>query len=814
MSDLPSGRWFWWRWSLRDLRSHWVAVVAIAIIVAIGVGVYAGLGSTATWRRVSNDASFETLAMHDLRVSLSPGTFTDEGTLSEAIAGIDGIDATMERIVVDSQVEVGAGAAATLAQARVVGMDLAPTAGVDRLWVAEGSRPDEVGTAGPVGVLEAKFADALGLPSDGSLIIAGGQVVRYSGLGMIPEDFYYEGPEGTILSHGDMAPIYLPLTTAQSVSGRPNQVNELVITLDEGADPEAVVAELSSAIESRSLGAVITSREDEFAVRVLYDDIETDQRFWNALAGLVFAAAALGAFNLINRIVEAQRREIGIGMALGVPRRFLAIRPMLIGAEVAVIGVIGGVGVGLLVADAMRDLLASFLPLPDYRTPFQIGFFAQAALVGAAVPLVASAIPTIRAVSVEPIEAIQTGHLHASASRTTDWTGRLRLPGSTFAQMPLRNVMRTPRRTILTALGVGAAVTALVGVLGLLDSFGRSIDDVSEELAKGDPDRLLVQFDTFYPEDSPSVTAISALSEVGDVDTGLRLPAVGLGEHPEDDLDLLVELVDFDSAQWTPTITDSSGPPEDGIVLAAKAAADLGVEVGDMIDVRHPRRTDTGGFALVESSVVVSGIQANPMRTFAFMDRSMAPLFGLEGAVNFAHVHPHDGVEVTVVQRAMFGLPGVASTQGVTRIGEGFDEALGQFVGILVIAAVAVMVLALLIAFNGTRITIDERRREHATMRAFGLPVRTIMRMVIVESMIIGVLATIIGVVVGAVFVRWMLQSLATTTLPDLGITSYIAPTTMLSALVVGVLAVSIAPLFLVRRLATMSVPDTLRVME
>ena len=43
----------------------------------------------------------------------------------------------------------------------------------------------------------------------------------------------------------------------------------------------------------------------------------------------------------------------------------------------------------------------------------------------------------------------------------------------------------------------------------------------------------------------------------------------------------------------------------------------------------------------------------------------------------------------------------------------------------------AVVALALLIAFNATRITVEERRREHATMQAFGLPVRTVLGIVV-----------------------------------------------------------------------------------
>ena len=97
-------------------------------------------------------------------------------------------------------------------------------------------------------------------------------------------------------------------------------VNDAVIVLVDGTDRDAVAAELTEAISGLGASATVSSRDDADAVRVLYEDIDNDQRFWNALSALVLFAAALAAFNLINRIVEAQRREIGIGMALGVPR--------------------------------------------------------------------------------------------------------------------------------------------------------------------------------------------------------------------------------------------------------------------------------------------------------------------------------------------------------------------------------------------------------------------------------------------------------------------------------------------------------------
>jgi putative ABC transport system permease protein len=793
-----------------------VAVTSIALVIAIGIGVYAGLGSTSAWRRESNDRSFASLGMHDLRVALSPGTFAREGTLAEAARGIgDGgsLVAVAERLVLDSQVEASTDSAPVLVAARIVGMDFRAGPAIDAVWIRDGTAPPTSATA-PVAILETKFADDRGLPSQGSLTLAGGRRIRYSGLGAIPEDFFYEGPKGSILSQGELAPVYLPLAAAQDIAGHPGLVNDLVVRLAEGADRDRIQTQLSRAIDRLGVSAAVTTRDDADAVRVLYEDITNEQRFWNALAGLVLASAALAAFNLISRLVEAQRREIGIGMALGVPRWRLAVRPLLVGLQIALLGTLAGIVVGLIVGRAMQGLLASLLPLPIHRTPFQFGVFGQAAALGLAIPIVASAIPVWRAVRVEPITAIRTGHLTARSSRLTDWTGRLRLPGSSVTLMPLRNLLRTPRRTLLTAISVGAAITALVAVLGMLDSFGHTIDRVGAEFTKASPDRVLIQLDTFHPAGSSVVAAVRDAPSVGAVDAGLRLPATAGALDGSEDLELLVGLIDVDRARWAPTIETSTGSIDDGIVLSRKAAEDLGVGVGDTLTLRHPVRLTPTSFSLIESRIPVSGIHANPLRVFAYMDIGRAGLFGLEGETNILDAYPAKGASRADLQRAVFDLPGVTSSQAVARISEGFDEALAQFVGFLVITAVAVLALALLIAFNATRITVDERRREHATMRAFGIPVRTIVSVVVRESVLVGIIATAIGIGTGVLFLDWLLESLASTTLPDLGIDRYLSPTSLVVAAVIGIVAVAAAPLFLIRRIRRMNIPDTLRVVE
>jgi putative ABC transport system permease protein len=807
----------WWRWSMRDLRQHLVAVVTIGVVIAIGIGVYAGLGSSSVWRRTSNDASFGQVRMHDLRVALGPGTFVATGELLELVGRAEhagSIDAATERLVVDSQIDASTPDEAILVTARLIGTALDDADAVDQVWLASGTRPPD-DPADPSLLLESKFAEYYDLPVTGRVTIAGGAEVGYTGFGTAPEEFSVTGQQGAIMAEADLANLYTHLDVAQALAGREAAVNDLVITVAPGADRDLLQREIEALLDdpASGIGATVTTREEADAYRLLYEDIDNDQKIWNALSALVLLAAALAAFNLISRIVEAQRREIGIGMALGLRRRQLAIRPVLIGLQVGLVGALLGIGVGMLLAEAMRRMLEDMLPLPQYLTPFQTGIYLRGVLLGVVPPLVASVIPVWRAVRVQPIEAIRTGHLAASTGRLANWSGRIRVPGSSMSQMPLRNLLRSPRRTLLTAVGVGAAITALVATLGMLDSFFATVDVGVAEITQDEPDRVTVSLDTFHPTDSAEVQMIVSRPEVGAADTTLRLPAT-LPNAGGEDIDVVIELLDLDEAIWSPTVLDESpGGADSGLLLAEKAAADLGVRPGDRVSFRH-LRLDDGRWSFTTSELTVAGLHPNPVRNFVYLDERHADLFGMAGTTNGLQTTPAGGYTTGDLQKAVFSLPGVTSAQPIGRVGEMFDEALEQFVGFLYMTAAAVLLLALLIALNSTRISVDERRREHATMLAFGIPPRSVLWLVVRESIVVGCLATALGLFGGYLGMQWMLGSITSNSLPDIGVIASISWTTYLAAFTVGIVAVSLAPVFLVRRIERMNLPDTLRVME
>ncbi len=798
----------WVRWSLRDLRRRWVLVTAIATIIALGTGTYAGLLGTSQWRRLSNDASFALLHTHDLRVALPQGATAAEGRLLGLVSGIAhaaDVSAARERLVVPTQI---AGPGDLLVAGQLVGTDAREGPAVDAVSVATGRSLTAADDGQSTVVVEATFArkNNLGVPA--ALTISGGGQLTVVGTGQSPEYFLVTGGQGGLpfLGQQSFGVLFASLHTAQRATGLAGQVNDLVLTLRPGADRAVVQRELGLALDTAqpALAGTVTTRDDIDAYRILYDDIDGDAQLWRIIALLVLLGAAFTALNLTTRVVEAQRRETGIGMALGVPSWQLALRPLLFGAQVAVLGVGLGMLAGWAIGIPLRGVFTDMLPLPIWRTPLQVGVFAQAAVLGFALPFAAVAWPVWRALRVQPVQAIRVGHLAARGGGLAPLLRRLPLPGRGYRQIPLRNLLRTPRRSVLTALGIAAAITTLVTTVGFLDTFQGTLSRAQNELLHAAPDRISVVLDTFQPDDGDTVRAVRALQQIGTVQSGLLVPAT-IGT-----IDLVVEVIP-DGAQWTPTL--STGSAVGGLVLADKAARDLGVRVGDFVTLTHPQAT-ARGLRTVQTRMRVAGIHPNPMRMLAYLDPATATVFGLTGSTNLLTVTPAAGVDPEQVRRALLAVPDVASAQSVQATTEGMRTSLDEFVGILRVAAAVTLLLALLIAFNTSSIGIDERARENATMLAFGLPIRTVLGMTTIETALLGALGTLTGILGGYAVLRWMAATTIPAVLPDIGVTATLSVTTVVAALALGILTVTVAPLFTLRRLRRTDIPATLRVVE
>ena len=664
-----SSRVLWLRWSWRDLRARWAQVCALAAVIALGTGSYAALLSTSAWRTQSNDASFALLHTHDLRVALAPGSTVRQGSLLALARGLPhaaDVTGARERLIVPTQVAAPKG---VLGPGELVGTG----AGRGRPWTPCTCPPARTcprrripvprGNL-PAVILDRGFARQNRLPDSGTLRVAGGTGVRYTGIGQSPEYFMGGGSGGAtvFLSQKTYAVLFTTLGAAQQLAGAPGRVNDLVLTLKPGSLP-AVQRELRAALAAvrPPVSATVTARADIPSYRVLYDDIKGDAELWRAIAILLLAGAAFAALNLTTRIVEAQRREIGIGMALGVRPRLLAVRPLLFAAQVALIGVAFGAGVGYLVGIPLARVFQHLLPLPVWRTPFQIGTFAQSAVIGFVLPFAAAAWPVWRAVRVQPVQAIRVGHLAARGNGLAPLLRWLRLPGRGYHQIPLRNVLRTPRRSALTLLGIAAAIATLVTIVGLLDTFRATLDTASAGLLRAAPGPGHRVAELLLPG-ARGGRRPGARPAPGRAGTG-RTAGARHGAQPR-------------PRRWTwrPRCCQPGPPGRHGCPRAAWPA--------DWCCPARPPPTWAPASAAWSPSAIPRppaagcgrptarcgwpAIDPSPMRGYAYLDSATAaPLFGLPGMTNLLTVLPSAGHSAADVQRALLNVPHVASAQSV-----------------------------------------------------------------------------------------------------------------------------------------------------
>ncbi len=815
---------FWLRWAWRDLRLRWLQVTAIALIIATGTGIYAGLGGQEAWRIASMNKSYEKLWLHDLRVSLTPGSFVPREEAMKVLEELEGVAMVEPRLIMDTMVDASTMEKTIIVKGRVVGVDTTRNGPlIDRIYIDDGRALNKEDNH--FAIIETKFASYYGLETGNRLTLIGDVELDVVGIGQSPEYFQIIPDQSGFAFRGEssLAVIFVPLTKVQSIYERPGLVNDLRIRMADGSDPETVRAAVVSRLASEFPGvsAFITYGEDDPVRVFLYADAEEDQDMFNLMAFFLLFGAALAAFNLTGRIVESQRRQIGIGMALGMPRHRLAIRPLLVGLQIALLGTLFGLPLGFGFTRIFGGVIEEFMPLPYWAgTLLDPPSFLLAAGLGIIIPLLATLIPVWQAVRANPLEALH-GHLTAKNSGLNRWLRGLRLPGTSFYQMPLKNILRSPKRTVLTILGLALAMALLFVFLGLLDTFSRTLDQTERAFLYQSHDRIIVTLDFFYPIDHKHVNELVMLTDSDEqplfkeAEPGLML--TGQLRSGAEMIETLVQFYSTDSAIWMPALLEghhSYQGDQAGIVISNKAANDLGVAIGDTLIIEHPYREDVFSFRNVSTKVTVAGIHDNPVRGFSYVSLEETAFTGLEGLTNVLTVTPSPGASLAQIQNELFAYPVISGVDEVAELTAGFHEILDIFIQMLRIMQGGVLFIAFLIAFNSTSINIDDRLREVATMFAFGMRPLRVTWVQIGENAILGVLGAAVGGWLGWVLLNKLMVARMETMLEEIDLLVTITPLSVLLAVGLGIGIVALTPLLSVRRLQRIDVPSTLRVME
>ncbi len=398
-------------------------------------------------------------------------------------------------------------------------------------------------------------------------------------------------------------------------------------------------------------------------------------------------------------------------------------------------------------------------------------------------------------------------------------------------RLTLENLLARKFRLISTAISILIGIAFLAGTLVLTDTLGATFDDLFSEVNAGiDVEvRSADEIDTgFGPirgrideailDDvlaSPNVA--KAAGGVGGYAQLVDPEGVPMGNPGQGAPTLGFSATDIDELNPT-TLVEGRSPAGPGeVVIDAKSAKDGPFAVGDPVTILlqgPPREFEVVG-------IVKFGRADSPLgASLAIFDLDTAQEVMAEpGMVDVIDVVAAEGVSPEDLRDELAAVvpEGVEVITGEELTEEGQNavgDALSFFNTFMLIFAAVALFVASFIIYNTFSILVVQRTREMALLRALGAKRGQILGAVLLEAVIIGVVASALGLVAG-LGVASLLKGL----LAALGISIPSGPVvfstrTIWLSLVVGVLVTAGAALAPSRRASTVAPMAAIREVE
>ncbi len=340
----------------------------------------------------------------------------------------------------------------------------------------------------------------------------------------------------------------------------------------------------------------------------------------------------------------------------------------------------------------------------------------------------------------------------------------------------LKTVFAHKLRLLLTAMSVMMGVAFIAGTFIFTDTIDNSFGELFDDIYEGQD--IIVQgeseFDVGFSGPPPIDESV--------LDTVLAVPGVELAEGG---VSSLAVIYDKDGEAIVPTgpptlggsMTDDlrlagnvniregrmpEGPGEVSIDAATADSNDL--FIGDTVKIQTP--IEVGEYEIV--SIIGFGESDNLVgATWAGFELATAQrVLDLEGKFSAITVIVAEGESIDLVRNAIAtalpaGVEAVNAADEAAEQSEALSDSLGFLrTALLVFALVAVFVASFIIQ-NTFRIIVRQRQKELALMRAVGATGNQVVWMVVIEAILVGVFASILGIIFGFVIAQGLTAVMA-----------------------------------------------------
>jgi putative ABC transport system permease protein len=727
--------------TLRDLRASLAQSIALIIIVMLGVASYGA--SVAAYRDLgtSYQRTYDQLKLADVTFSVQSAPEQVANELSK----LNGVQAVTPRLIVDTGMEwtQSNGQTHEPIRARLIGIPVGQHPAVDDVLVLNGKYP-ATGT-GFSALLESHFANYYHLgPGDSITPILNGRTTNVNIIGVVasPEYLVVSPSKQEILpSVSSFGVLFVPQVELQNMLGLTGMVNNFALLIQPDANRSEVVNAAQALLAPYGLSDT-TLQEDQPSTAALGADLGGFREMAYLMPLIILLVAAVSVYMMLGRLVRNQTQQIGLMKAIGYDNKAVLWHYLLFALVIGVLGALSGALLGLPLGYGITKSYATELGIPIVASRFYPDLILEGVLLSLVATVLAAIGPARGALRQSPAQAMRLDPAIAQVKgRTSSFERILHLP--LWIRLPLRNILRVPRRSLTTALGIVFAYVLFLMVWGLTDSINYFFVNNYSVVEKWN---VMALFDT--PQEEGTLNKIQAWQGVVKVEPIEQLPAtLEANGHSEDIL-----LTALNPSQTMHRFQLPEGESSESIlqqgqlILTDGMIKKVGLHRGDQVILETPigKQEFTLGSSSEEMMNSVGYISLSELQKRA---ASPQPIFnGIYLTINNSMAQQ--------IKKELYQLPGAYSVQLKADLVADVQSYLILFYAIMGFMLVFALLMAFALLFNAMTVGVLERKREFATMRTLGTRRRRIALQLFIEDLILWIFTLIPGLLLGYLTAR------------------------------------------------------------
>jgi putative ABC transport system permease protein len=731
---------------LRDIMARRFQFGALAIIIALGIAIFVAMTVAFNNAERSYDRTYKETRFADFSVEVNAAP---ESVIAE-VGRLPNVEAVEGRVVMDTGLPVDEN---RLVQARLIGVPTDRRPAVNDVIVQSG-RYFQSGERDVVLPLD-NFADFHNYEIDQHLQVytpQGLRKLRIVGTVSSPEYLLMaESKQDLLPSPRRFGVFFVPNAYLQELFGMQGQVNEVNVLVESQGEREETIAAVSGVLEPYGVQQTVR-QEDQPSKAATELDLEGGRDFAILLPTLVLIIAAFAIYIAMSRLVRAQRTLIGLFRGIGYGRGSIVVHYLLFAVVIGVVGGSVGVAAGYGLGYLLTGMYADALAIPLIAHEFQLTPIVISVIVSLAVALVAAAAPAWAASRMLPAPAMRPSPEVALAKGSVPFVERVfglgRRP-PLLARLTVRNIWRSPMRSLYTVGAIALAAVLLVVGLSSFDSMDFVMDRQFEKT-----DRWDVAATFWSAQGDEALAEISDLEGVREAERLYLTPA----ELRMDSKRTNIELVAVQEDTRLHGFDLGGGKAADealgggGIILTTGVADQLGVGVGDGVDIT----TEASPNAV---RLLVGGVSKEFTGGLAYVSLATKDELGLPSGFNAVWLETASRSDSEDVQAALYQMSGIQGAQIKEEIRDDWQDMMALFNVMAGVIVSFCMVMAGAIVFNTMTVNVLERERETATMRTLGAGRASVGLMLVAEGLIFSLLAILPGLALGTMAASYLIHT-------------------------------------------------------